>query len=104
VVIVPSRHDPNEDERSRVRSDDINPNYARLYAQDRQASGEDGTYFSRDDGGTILYATHHFTEDELFGLLTQCGFDDVQLTRSLERSSRRPEEAAWFFYAVCRAG
>jgi SAM-dependent methyltransferase len=86
------------------RSDDINPNYAHLYAQDRLASGEDGTYFSRDDAGTILYATHHFTEDELLGLLTQCGFDDVRLTRRLERSSRRLDEAAWFFYVDCCAG
>ena len=84
------------------RSDTINANYARLYAQDRQASGEDGTYFSRDDGGRILYATHHFEEDELRGLLTDGGFADVELTRSLEHSSRRPAERAWFFYATCR--
>jgi SAM-dependent methyltransferase len=83
------------------RSDDINPEYARLYAQDRLASGEDGTYFSRGDDGAILYATHHFTEDELRILLLEEGFADVELRRSLEQSSRRPAEAAWFFYATC---
>ena len=86
------------------RSDDINPNYARLYAQDRLASGEERTYFSRDDADTILYATHHFEEGELRGLLAHGGFIDVQLTRSLEHSSRRPAEAAWFFYTICGAG
>jgi hypothetical protein len=86
------------------RSDTVNAHYARLYAQDRLASGEEGTYFSRDDADTILYATHHFAEDELRGLLTDGGFADVQLARSLEHSSRRPAQRAWFFYATCRAG
>ena len=84
------------------RSDDINPGYAALYAQDRAASGEDGTYFSRDAAGNVLYATHHFTEVELRELLTRCGFADIEVTRRLERSSRRPAEAAWFFYGACR--
>ena len=85
------------------RSDDINEDYAQLYARDRAATGEDGTYFSRDGNGNVLYLTHHFTEDELTSLLDSCGFATVQMTRRREHSSRRPAAAAWFLYAICRA-
>ena len=85
------------------RSDDINEGYAQLYARDRAASGEDGTYFSRDEHGNRLYLTHHFSEEELKHLLDDCGFATVQMTRRREYSSRRPDQPAWFLYTTCRA-
>jgi SAM-dependent methyltransferase len=81
-------------------SDEVNPGYARLYAQDRAATGEPFTYFSRDDAGRILYATHHFTPEELAGLMTAAGFGEVAVAVEREASSRRPEEAAIFLYAT----
>lgn len=81
-------------------SDAVNPGYARLYAQDRAATGEPFTYFSRDEAGRILYATHHFTAEELAALITAAGFDQVAVAVEREASSRRPEEAAIFLYAT----
>lgn len=83
-------------------SADINPSYARLYEQDRAAAGEDNTYFSRDTAGRILYATHHFTREELEELLERIGFCDVSVEVLQEASSRRPQEAARFLYAAAR--
>lgn len=83
-------------------SDDINPGYARLYAADARATGERHTYFSRDDRGGILYATHHFTVDELQDLLEEAGFIAIHVTTVREASSRRPDEAAFFHYVTCR--
>jgi hypothetical protein len=51
-----------------------------------------------------LYATHHFTSDELGSLLERQGFTDITVTTELEASSRRPDEAAYFLYATCRNG
>ncbi len=84
-------------------SDMINPGYARLYAEDEPLTGERHTYFSRNERGEILYATHHFTVDELEGLLAAAGFDEISVVTERETSSRRPDEAAFFHYATCRA-
>lgn len=83
-------------------SDSINPGYARLYAEDVHLTGERHTYFSRDEAGTVLYMTHHFTPDELVGLLETAGYREISLTTEKESSSRRPDEAAFFHYATCR--
>jgi len=83
-------------------SDTINPGYARLYAEDVHLTGERHSYFSRDERGEILYTTHHFTADELTGLLETTGFGRIEMTVEREASSRRPEEAAHFLYAMCR--
>ena len=48
--------------------------------------------------------THHFTPDELTGLLEAAGFAEIQVTTEKETSSRRPDEAAYFLYATCRTG
>ena len=85
-------------------SDAINPGYARLYAADFPQTGERHTYYSRDAEGQILYATHHFTSEELASLLEQEGFGDRTVTTEREASSRRPDEAAYFLYAICRNG
>jgi SAM-dependent methyltransferase len=85
-------------------SDAINPGYARLYAADFPQTGERHTYYSRDAEGQILYATHHFTSEELASLLEQEGFIDSTVTIEREVSSRRPDEAAYFLYATCRNG
>lgn len=83
-------------------SDTINPGYARLYADDVHLTGERHTYFSRDEAGTVLYTTHHFTTDELGSLLETAGLREISLTTEKESSSRRPDEAAFFHYATCR--
>jgi SAM-dependent methyltransferase len=83
-------------------SDTINAGYARLYAEDFHLTGERHTYLSRDEAGTVLYMTHHFTPDELVGLLETAGYCEISLTTEKESSSRRPEEAAFFHYATCR--
>lgn len=85
-------------------SDAINPGYAKLYAKDLPDTGELHTYFSRRPDGRVLYATHHFTSDELASLLERQGFSSITVTRELEASSRRPDEAAYFLYATCRNG
>lgn len=81
-------------------SDDINPEYAQLYRKDRPLTGEIYTYYSRAADGSILYPTHHFTEEELIQLLKDEGFCIAKCTREREASSRRPDQAAWFFYVV----
>ncbi len=83
-------------------SDEINPAYGRLYEEDFPSTGERHTYCSRDAMGSVLYRTHHFTEEELRDLLESSGFVDVVLTRKKESSSRRPGEAAYFLYAFSR--
>jgi len=83
-------------------SDTINPGYARLYVDDALLTGESYTYCSRDERGEILYATHHFTADELVALLDAAGFDRIDVITERETSSRRPNEAAFFHYATCR--
>jgi SAM-dependent methyltransferase len=83
-------------------SDTINPGYARLYAEDAPVTGERYSYFSRDERGEVLYMTHHFTVDELTGLLASTGFGRIDVTVEREVSSRRPSEAAYFLYVKCR--
>lgn len=83
-------------------SDSINAGYARLYAEDAHLTGERHSYFSRNEQGEILYMTHHFTEDELVGLLESAGFGQISLKTEREASSRRPNEAAHFLYVTCR--
>lgn len=83
-------------------SDSINAGYARLYAEDAHLTGERHSYFSRDERGEILYMTHHFTDDELVGLLESGGFSQISVTTARESSSRRSSEAAYFLYATCR--
>lgn len=85
-------------------SDTINPGYARLYAEDVQLTGERHSYLSRNECGEVLYMTHHFTVDELVGLLEATGFGDIRVATVKEASSRRPDEAAYFHYATCRRG
>jgi len=85
-------------------SDTINPGYARLYADDLSSTGERHSYLSRDEQGAVLYMTHHFTADELVAQLEGAGFDRIDVRTEREASSRRPEEAAYFHYATCRAG
>ncbi|HDN25985.1 MAG TPA: class I SAM-dependent methyltransferase [Thioploca sp.] len=83
-------------------SDEINSNYARLYAQDEPLTGEPYSYFSRDSDGNILYKTHHFQSDELQVLLQTAGFNQITVNTVKEQSSRRPDQAAYFFYATCQ--
>jgi len=85
-------------------SDTINAAYARLYDEDFPLTGERHTYLSRDDRCEILYMTHHFTVEELTGLLETAGFGRISITTEQESSSRRPDEAAFFHYATCKAG
>lgn len=84
-------------------SDSINPGYARLYADDAQQTGEQHSYFSRGEDGRILYMTHHFTGEEILDLLQSEGFEQIDVIQEREASSRRPDEAAFFLYATCRA-
>lgn len=84
-------------------SDTINAGYARLYADDEHLTGERHSYLSRDDRGEELYMTHHFTADEIAGLLKTAGFGEISVATERETSSRRPDEAAYFHYATCRA-
>jgi 2-polyprenyl-3-methyl-5-hydroxy-6-metoxy-1,4-benzoquinol methylase len=83
-------------------SDTINAGYARLYAEDVHLTGERHSYLSRNEGGEVLYMTHHFTADELTSLLQAAGFGEISVTTERETSSRRPSEAAYFLYATCR--
>ena len=85
-------------------SDSINAGYARLYADDGPLTGEPYSYYSRDDKGTILYTTHHFSAEELVALLERVGFAEIRITTEREASSRRPDEAAFFHYVTCRRG
>jgi SAM-dependent methyltransferase len=83
-------------------SDDINPTYAQLYKSDLQITKEKHTYVSRDDQGKALYATHHFSEEELRQLLKAAGFCDIRIDKKRETSSRRGSQSAYFFYCYCR--
>ena len=83
-------------------SDDLNPDYKRLYADNLAQTGEQHTYLSRDALGNALYRTHHFTRDELHALLDDSGYVDIDIVESIEASSRRPEQRARFFYASAR--
>ncbi len=83
-------------------SDDVNPGYRKLYQDDFPETRERYSYFSRDSDGNILYMTHHFTGPELGALLDKTGFELTRLSSKTESSSRRPDEAAHFLYAVCR--
>jgi SAM-dependent methyltransferase len=85
-------------------SDSINAGYARLYADDGPLTGEPYSYYSRDEKGTILYTTHHFSVEELVALLEGAGFVEVHIDTEREASSRRPDEAAFFHYVTCRRG
>jgi 2-polyprenyl-3-methyl-5-hydroxy-6-metoxy-1,4-benzoquinol methylase len=85
-------------------SDTINAGYARLYAEDVHLTGERHSYLSRNERGEVLYMTHHFTADELVQQLETTGFGEISVTTEKEASSRRPDEAAYFHYATCRAG
>ena len=84
-------------------SGDINPAYRRRYEEDFPKTGERYTYFSRDEQGNVLYRTHHFEEQELTRLLEEAGFEVLEIRKKRETSSRRPGEAAFFFYASCRS-
>jgi SAM-dependent methyltransferase len=86
------------------RSEDINAEYAELYARDEQETGEHGSYLSRDSSGRVLYRTHHFTADEIQQLLQEHGFCEIQLEEQIEASSRRPEQRARFYYVSCQRG
>lgn len=85
-------------------SDDVNPEYAKLYASDQPDTGTYGTYWSRDATGHALYCTHHFGEEEIESLLASAGFINVAVESVLETSSRRPDQRARFYYASCRRG
>jgi SAM-dependent methyltransferase len=82
------------------RSDDINPEYARSYREDFAETREDGTYFSRDEQGNVLYRTHHFRQDEVLALMEAAGFSGIDIQERIESSSRRPEQKARFLYAT----
>lgn len=81
---------------------DINPEYEQTYARGKQETGEDFSYLSRDaESGAVLYMTHHFSYAELRALIAECGgFTLHGLHKEKETSSRRPDQAAWFLYAV----
>ena len=83
-------------------SDDLNPEYASLYARDLAETGEHGSYFSRDETGRVLYRTHHFGRAEITQLLSAQGFVALQIDEQLEASSRRPEQRARFYYVTCQ--
>ncbi|MEY4576897.1 MAG: hypothetical protein RL701_1600 [Pseudomonadota bacterium] len=82
-------------------SADINPEYAELYTRDAPATGEYGSYFSRDATGRVLYRTHHFSRADIETLLREVGFDSIHIEEQIEASSRRPEQRARFYYATC---
>jgi len=79
-------------------SDDINTDYAHLYATDAAVTGEPFTYLSRDAAGQVLYRTHHFNREELRTLLQEAGYTEIAISERIEASSRRPEQRARFFY------
>ena len=81
-------------------SDDINPEYAEAYRRGLVETGEQHTYYSRDELGAALYRTHHFTFEELSALVRGAGFVLVSMNKEREVSSRRSDQAAWFLYVV----
>eukprot|EP01047_Picozoa_sp_COSAG01_P063459 COSAG01_NODE_8227_length_2865_cov_3.757050_3_plen_91_part_00 len=50
------------------------PRYAEAYARGWAETGERHSYLSRASDGAVLYATHHFTYEELHKLLEAHGF------------------------------
>jgi ubiquinone/menaquinone biosynthesis C-methylase UbiE len=54
-----------------------NPVYAKRYRDDLRVTGEMGTITVRDEAGRILHLGHHFTREELVGLLE--GFSIINL-------------------------
>ncbi|HET8937481.1 MAG TPA: class I SAM-dependent methyltransferase [Polyangiales bacterium] len=82
-------------------SDDLNPEYASLYARDLAQTGEHGSYVSRAADGRELYRTHHFGREEILQLLSTQGFHNIQIDEQLEASSRRPDQHARFYYVTC---
>jgi SAM-dependent methyltransferase len=85
------------------RSEDLNPEYGRLYRDDFPFTGEGGTYLSRSETGKILYRTHHFRADEIQILMESAGFTKIEIVERVETSSRRHDQKARFFYASGRA-
>jgi cyclopropane fatty-acyl-phospholipid synthase-like methyltransferase len=83
-------------------SDDLNAEYAALYARDEASTGEHGSYWSRDAQGRALYRTHHFAPAELQDVLQRAGFEVLAIESVAEASSRRPDQRARFHYANCR--
>ncbi|NER98960.1 MAG: class I SAM-dependent methyltransferase [Symploca sp. SIO1B1] len=83
-------------------SDTINNQYQQLYDADYELTKERYTYFSRNKKGEVLYTTHHFSETELQSLISQAGFNRIEIKCNREVSSRRPDEAAYFYYVTCR--
>jgi len=83
-------------------SDDINPAYAELYRRDAAATGEFGSYFSRDAEGRVLYRTHHFSAEETHVLLSDAGFIDIHIDEHIEVSSRRHDQRTRFLYVTGR--
>jgi hypothetical protein len=75
-----------------------------LYAGDFSDNRERHKYFSHNADGRVLYATHHFTSDELKLLLEWQGFSRINVTTEREESSKRPDVAAYFLFANCRKG
>ena len=49
------------------------PYYRARYEAGLAETGEQGTFLVRE-GGRVLYAAHHFTLEELAGLLDEAGF------------------------------
>jgi len=84
-------------------SDHINEKYRDLYQRDLQITQEPRTYLSRGKDGEVLYSTHHFTVDELEGLIMEANFTNVYTIEESETSSRRPDEPAVFFYSTAVA-
>jgi SAM-dependent methyltransferase len=85
----------------------INEKYRLIYQDDEPLTNEARTYYSRDTEGNVLYTTHHFTEQELLDLLNEAGgegFTEAHIQEEHEASSRRPDEAAIFYYAAAKRG
>ena len=78
------------------------PRIAELYKSDLEITKEPYTYLSRDDQGRALYATHHFSEEELKCLMQSAGFRSIRIDKKRETSSRRNSQAAYFYYCYCR--
>jgi SAM-dependent methyltransferase len=85
-------------------SDDLNAEYASLYARDVVETREHGSYVSRDASGRALYRTHHFSRKEIVELLSKHSFRDIQIDEQIEASSRRPDQRARFYYVTCLSG
>ncbi len=80
-------------------SEDINPEYAEIYRKDFGFTQEQHTYFSRDNEGKILYATHHFTRNGLEKLLS--AFKEIKIREEFETT--RSGKKARFLYVTAKA-